>query len=138
MAWHEHAGMKWLLRLAGVALLALAWIAARALRQHALAGPVTTDPAAYLLALIAFIGVSAGLALGAMGVHLFDQVEIAARWRRPEVRSISPEPPPRFRRARASPPSPEGPLPALPGHDRAHPPRDGAIASSVVLPVDPI
>jgi hypothetical protein len=93
MNWHERASAKVLLRLAGVALLALAWAMAEALRRRALAGPVTGDAPAYLLAALSFVGASAGAALVLMGGHLFDKIEIAARWGRPEINPLPLDPP---------------------------------------------
>jgi len=81
MDWHERAGAGWLLRLAGIALLGLAWGAAYGLRQRALAGPASQDSVAYLLALLGFVFASTGVALAVMGARLFDRIEIAARWR---------------------------------------------------------
>jgi hypothetical protein len=37
--------------------------------------------AAYLLALAGFVGASAGSALALYGRHLFDDIEVSARWR---------------------------------------------------------
>jgi hypothetical protein len=37
--------------------------------------------AAYLLALVGFLGASAGSALALYGRHLFDEIEVSARWR---------------------------------------------------------
>jgi hypothetical protein len=98
MQWHERASARVLLRLAGVAFLALAWVTGEALRRRALAAPPTGDAIAYLWAALTFVCGSAGAAMATMGHHLFDQIEVAARWSRPEVNPLPLDPPP----ARAS------------------------------------
>jgi hypothetical protein len=116
MNWHEKAGANVLLRLAGVALLALAWAVGEALHRRALAGPVNGDVLAYLLAALTFVCATAGAALAVMGSHIFDQIEIAARWGRPEINPLPLDPPRPPSPARASPPSPAAPAPAPPEH----------------------
>ena len=80
MAWHERKYAGPALRLAGLALLALAVEAGR----HIF---VAADPTAklralpYLMGLIWIASLSAGAALAVLGPHLFDQVELPARWR---------------------------------------------------------
>jgi O-antigen ligase len=59
----------------GLAMLALALLTGRELFC------VTMCGWSYLLALLAFAGVSIGLALTALGPHLLDEVELAERWR---------------------------------------------------------
>ena len=75
------------LRLAGAIGLAAAYGAARVLLGLARGGDPTAIPVAYLLALLAFGGASAGAALLVYGSHLFDPVRDAERWaRRPTER----------------------------------------------------
>ena len=80
MAWHERKYAGLALRLAGLALFALA----AEIGRHIF---VAADPTAklrvlpYLLALIWIASLSAGTALTVLGRHLFDQVELPARWR---------------------------------------------------------
>jgi hypothetical protein len=91
MAWHKRKYASLALRLAGCLLLGLAALIARNL----FAAP---DPAAklraaaYLLALAQMVTLSAGAGLAVLGRHLFDQVELPARWR------IHPPPQPRSAR----------------------------------------
>jgi len=82
MPWHRTRTANLALRLLGAALLVLAWLAARTLRARALAGPISEDALAWLLAAATFVSASGGAALAAMGNHLFDQVQIARRWSR--------------------------------------------------------
>lgn len=79
MAWHDRKYADPALRLAGLALLCVALLVAR----HLFAVP---DPqgkvtaSAYLLALIGMASACAGAALTVLGRHLFDEVELSARW----------------------------------------------------------
>jgi len=68
-----------IIRITGLALLAVAAFTARRLFARATTPP---DGLEYLLALIAFASASAGCAMATLGAHLFDQVEVSARWRR--------------------------------------------------------
>jgi len=80
MAWHERKYAGAALRLAGLALLALAFVVGRQL--FAVADPAAKlRPQAYLLALLWFVGLSTGAALLLVGRHWFDQIELPARWR---------------------------------------------------------
>ncbi len=132
MDWHERASGRILLRLGGLALLALGWVIGGMLRRHAIAGPVVHDAAAYLLATIVFVSVGSGAALTIMGAHLFDKVEIAGRWRRPDLSDLNPPLP-----ARASPPSPAAPAPAPRASAAAHPAPDAPTARAAASPGDP-
>ena len=79
MAMHERKFADLALRLAGLLLLTLAWLIGR----HLFAVPDVTAsfrPSAYLLALVFTTSACAGAALAALGRHLFDQVELPARW----------------------------------------------------------
>jgi len=80
MAWHERKYAGAALRLAGLALLALALDLGRHL--FAVADPAAKlRPQAYLLAMLWLISLSAGAALTLVGRHWFDQIELPARWR---------------------------------------------------------
>ena len=68
-----------IIRIAGLVLLAIAAFSARRLFARAMTPP---DGLEYFLALIAFASASAGCAMTTLGAHLFDQVEVSARWRR--------------------------------------------------------
>lgn len=69
------------LRLAGLGLLALAAFAARHLYHMAHIGPVHEGtPAEFVVAAMAFFTASSGGILLALGIHIFDKVEISARW----------------------------------------------------------
>ena len=79
MAWHDRKYADATLRLAGLALLCLAALVARDLfAAPDPQGKVTA--AAYLLALIGMTSACAGAAMAALGRHLFDEVELSARW----------------------------------------------------------
>jgi hypothetical protein len=125
MIWHERLSGKILLRLGGLGLLGLAWAVAHILRQRAMAGPLTGQPIAYLLAMLMFVFASAGAALAFVGSHLFDKIDVAARWSRLDVSPV--ELPPDFgrRSTQASWPSPPAPPPA-PLQSRAAPPAPDA------------
>jgi len=79
MAWHDRKYADASLRVAGLALLCVAVLVARRLFA-------TPDPqgkvtaSAYLLALIGMASACAGAALAVLGRHLFDEVELSARW----------------------------------------------------------
>lgn len=85
MAWHERKYADTALRVMGLVLLALAV----KIGCHIFAG---ADPGArfralpYLLASIWMVSLCAGAVLAALGPHLFDQVELPARWRIHAVR----------------------------------------------------
>lgn len=73
----RHADLA--LRSAGLLLLGLAALIGR----HLFAVPdsgAMHDPIAYLFALIGMGSACAGAALTVLGRHLFDQVELPARW----------------------------------------------------------
>ena len=82
--WHERPPFKIALRLGGVALLGIAWwSAATLLRRYG--GKAEHPPLEYLLAVSALVCAVAGSALTVMGHHLFDKIEVAARWSRPSA-----------------------------------------------------
>jgi hypothetical protein len=79
MALYERKYGDLTLRLTGVLLLSLAVLIGR----HLFAVPDVTGKvrlSAYLLALIGMASACAGAALAVLGRHLFDQVELPARW----------------------------------------------------------
>jgi hypothetical protein len=79
MAFHERRYAGLVLRLAGLALLALATLIGRCL--FAAPDPAArTSALAYLLASLWMISACAGAALATLGRHLFDRVELSARW----------------------------------------------------------
>ena len=97
MEWHRRKYADASLRLIGLALLALAAVIGR--RLFAAADPqAIIKPMAYLLGLLFFAGASSGTALLALGRHLFDQVELSARWTihsQPRANRSAGHPPPR-------------------------------------------
>jgi hypothetical protein len=79
MAWQDRKYADAALRLAGLVLLCVAVLVAR----HLFAasdpqGKVTAS--AYLLALIGMASACGGAAMAVLGRHLFDEVELSARW----------------------------------------------------------
>jgi len=83
--WHERPLIKIALRLAGLVLLGCAWWAGSTLLRK-YGGMREHPPLEYLLAVVAVVCAVAGAALTIMGHHLFDQVEVAARWGRSSLR----------------------------------------------------
>jgi len=80
MAWWKRKSADLGLRLAGLLLLLLA----EQIGHHLFAIPdsgAKYAPLAYLLALIGMSSLSAGAALAVLGRHLFDEVELPARWK---------------------------------------------------------
>jgi len=79
MAFHERKYADLMLRLAGMVLLALAFLIGHHLFDISdIAAKVR--PSAYLLGLVFMTSVSSGAALAVLGYHLFDQVELPSRW----------------------------------------------------------
>jgi hypothetical protein len=79
MHWYERKYAGLVLRLIGLLLLMLATLIGRHLFGVAdLAAK--TRPSAYALALIGMASACSGAALAVLGRHLFDQVELSARW----------------------------------------------------------
>jgi len=80
MAWHQRKNANVGLRLLGLVLLTLGVMLGR--RLFAVADPQAKFTlVAYLRGLLAFAGTSSGAALTLLGRHLFDQVELSARWK---------------------------------------------------------
>lgn len=81
MVWHRSRRADLGLRAGGLCLLAIAGLALRGLiALHITSGDA--DAFAFLLALIAFLSASLGSAATVLGGHLFEEVEVSARWRR--------------------------------------------------------
>ena len=79
MEWHRRKYADAAMRAIGLALLLPAAMIGR--RLFAVADPqATVRPLAYLLGLLFFAGASSGTALLVLGRHLFDQIELSARW----------------------------------------------------------
>ena len=79
MLWHQRRYVRVLLRPTGLMLLALATLIARHLFDAADPG-ASHRAGAYVLALLFMTSACAGAALAVLGPHLFDQVELPARW----------------------------------------------------------
>ena len=79
MAFHERKYAGLLLRLTGTILLVMAFLVGRHLFGRADL-TARTRPSAYLLAFVFITSLSPGAAMAALGRHLFDQVELSARW----------------------------------------------------------
>ena len=82
IAWHRTWKADLGLRVIGLILCALAYAACTrlaALQPHAV------GVAAFALAATGFLTGSAGAAMTVVGRHLFDEIEISARWRTPEL-----------------------------------------------------
>ena len=78
-AWHRSRRADMGLRAAGVLLCCLSYAAfARLMAMRT--PPQTADAVAYLLAAIGFTAASIGSAMLLLGNHLFDKVEVSARW----------------------------------------------------------
>ncbi|WP_203310881.1 hypothetical protein [Sphingomonas beigongshangi] len=81
MVWHRSRRADLSLRAGGLCLLVISGLALRRLiALHIASGGA--DAFAFLLALIAFLSASLGSAATLLGGHLFDEVEVSARWRR--------------------------------------------------------
>lgn len=81
VAWHRSRKADVGLRALGLCLCAVAYLAITrlialqpALPEHAV------DARYFMLATLGFLAASAGSAMACLGNHLFDQVEISARW----------------------------------------------------------
>jgi hypothetical protein len=78
-AWHRSRRADLGLRACGLGLCAVAYLAIA--RLVAVAQPPQSPGAlAFALAAVGFLGASAGGAMALFGSHLFDEVEISARW----------------------------------------------------------
>lgn len=80
--WHHRRSTDLGLRLGGVALCGVSWLAIRTLVHTRLAPwPASPGLMAFGLAAVGFICASAGAALLSIGHHIFDEIEIGERWR---------------------------------------------------------
>lgn len=82
MAWYQKTSGDVLLRIAGLGILAVAWLAGAALHSRVGAGSLDRDALAWLFAVTTFLCGSAGAILVAIGRHIFDRVAVSRRWRR--------------------------------------------------------
>lgn len=80
-AWHQTWKADVGLRVCGLALCAIAYLAIRRLVASP-PGPRRAGLLDYGLAAIGFVSASGGSATALLGRHLFDRVEISERWRR--------------------------------------------------------
>jgi len=71
-----------LLRLAGAALLALAYTGFGVLRGLTLRDPVHMDVEQWALGAFLFLSMTGGIALLILGRHLRDRIPLSARWAR--------------------------------------------------------
>ena len=78
--WHRSHGADIALRIAGLILCCLAYVTFGMLMALPV-GLRGSGVAAYSFALAGFVGASAGSALALYGKHLFDEIEVSARWR---------------------------------------------------------
>ncbi|MGI4731499.1 MAG: hypothetical protein ACRYFW_07105 [Janthinobacterium lividum] len=78
--WHRHLAGSLAIRVAGIALVALAWVAGRALVAPAL-HPLFAAMPDVVLATVAFVAASIGSAAAVMGGHLFDPIAVSSPWR---------------------------------------------------------
>jgi len=79
MEWQNRRWADPALRLAGVLLMGAALLVSRRL-FGAPDARARVEPLCYLLASIGMACASAGAALAVLGHHLFDRVELSARW----------------------------------------------------------
>jgi hypothetical protein len=90
-AWHRSRRADMGLRAAGVLLCCLGGAAiARLVAMRT--PPQTADALAFLLAAIGFLSASAGSAMLFLGSHLFDHIEVSARWHRRSPSAVFPAP----------------------------------------------
>ncbi|MEG3084403.1 hypothetical protein U1707_12185 [Sphingomonas sp. PB2P12] len=79
-AWHRSRRADFGLRASGLLMCGIAYAAvARLCAMHI--SSQTAGALAYALAVTGFLGASAGGAMAMLGHHLFDEIEVSARWR---------------------------------------------------------
>lgn len=85
VAWHRTRRADIVLRATGLLLCWVSYAAmARLVAMHV--SPQKAGSLAYGLAAVGFMAASAGSALTLLGHHLFDEIEVSARWRaRPDL-----------------------------------------------------
>lgn len=97
-AWHRSLKADLGLRFMGLLLCGLAYVAMSHLvalhlgtlpKSPSRAAPRAAGAIAYGLATLGFLCGSAGCAMTTLGRHLFDEVEISARWRRTGMDRVS-------------------------------------------------
>ncbi|WP_070153215.1 hypothetical protein [Sphingobium phenoxybenzoativorans] len=75
-------GVDIALRFCGAFMLATVWFAGRSFSPIVTASrPETVSPPELAIAMALFLSASIGAALMMLGLHLFDHVEVAERWR---------------------------------------------------------
>lgn len=80
--WHHQRRTDLTLRLCGLSLCGLSFFAIWTLVQvRALPAQASPGAAAVALAAVGFLCASAGAALLTLGHHIFDEIEVAERWR---------------------------------------------------------
>lgn len=90
-AWHRSRRADLGLRASGLILCWISYAAfARLVAVHS--SPHAGDVVAYGLAALGFIAASGGSAMLLLGHHLFDEIEVSARWRRPQAGFWTPGP----------------------------------------------
>ncbi|MEG8038677.1 hypothetical protein QP166_04680 [Sphingomonas sp. LR60] len=89
-AWHRSRRADIVLRATGLLLCWVSYTAiARLVAMHV--PPLKAGVLAYGIAAVGFMAASAGTALTILGHHLFDEVEVSARWRgRPDLNVSTP------------------------------------------------
>ncbi|MBB3350071.1 hypothetical protein [Sphingomonas sp. BK069] len=86
--WHRSRSGDVALRAGGLCLWALSYFAVARLGSLNLP-PMKAGPLSFTLASIGFVAASAGGLLLSLGRHLFDEVEVSARWRHRACVSVS-------------------------------------------------
>lgn len=81
-AWHRSRKADLGLRLMGIMLCALAYLSiSHLVALHPNPPPRSAGAAGYWLAAIGFLSAGGGGAMTILGHHLFDEIEVSARWR---------------------------------------------------------
>ena len=97
VAWHRSRRADLGLRISGLLFWAISYLAISRLVALRLPPPEQAiGGIAFILTAVGFLSASAGTAMVVLGRHLFDQVEISARWRRGSLASTSANRPPRI------------------------------------------
>ena len=78
--WYEHWSAQFCVRVAGVVLLATAWMEGGALDRLVTDPTAAQGAGALLLAAMLFVSASLGMALAIVGPGLWKPVRLSARW----------------------------------------------------------
>lgn len=78
--WYQHRSAQLGVRVAGLALLATAWMEGHALDRLVTDPIAARGPGALLLAALLFVSASLGMALTIVGPGLWKPVRLSARW----------------------------------------------------------